>query len=154
MLVLVSCQFWNQFTFSNPMICPLPNVFEHKAPGLNFINDLRTAFTPADPKSVKQYWWLNCIFYAFRIYEAENIQCWWNWHLLTVVRETNLENDPILLLSFSYSYIMCVKVKNQIVSQEKNYYKLVKARTLDILCNNCCLFCLSYLTPDHLALVL
>jgi len=37
-------------------------------PGVNFINLLRTAFTHADPKSVKRYWWLNCIFYAFGIY--------------------------------------------------------------------------------------
>jgi hypothetical protein len=37
--------------------------------GLNFINILHTAFTCADPESVKRYWWLNCIFYAFGIYK-------------------------------------------------------------------------------------
>jgi len=31
-------------------------------PGLNFINILHTAFTLADSKSVKSYWWLNCFF--------------------------------------------------------------------------------------------
>jgi len=40
--------------------------------GLNFINALRTAFTLADPESVKSYWWLNCIFYTFGIYERKS----------------------------------------------------------------------------------
>jgi len=31
-------------------------------PGLNFINVLHTAFTPADPKGVKSYWWLTVFF--------------------------------------------------------------------------------------------
>ncbi len=31
-------------------------------PGLNFTNVLHTAFTLADPESVKRYLWLNCIF--------------------------------------------------------------------------------------------
>jgi len=35
--------------------------------GLNFINILRTAFTRVDPKSVKRYWWLDCLFYAFEL---------------------------------------------------------------------------------------
>jgi len=35
--------------------------------GLNFINVLRTAFMLADLKSIKRYWWLNWIFYAFGI---------------------------------------------------------------------------------------
>jgi len=34
-------------------------------PGLNFINILHTAFRRTDPKSVKRYWWLNCIFLRF-----------------------------------------------------------------------------------------
>ncbi len=34
-------------------------------PGLNFINILCTAFTLADPESVKRYLWLNCIFLCF-----------------------------------------------------------------------------------------
>ncbi len=41
-------------------------------PGLNFINVLLTAFMHAEPKSAKWYWWLNCIFYAFGIYECKN----------------------------------------------------------------------------------
>ncbi len=40
-------------------------------PGLNFINVLRTAFTLADPEGIKRYWWLNCIFYTFGIYEVK-----------------------------------------------------------------------------------
>jgi len=40
--------------------------------GLNFINVLCTAFTLVDPKSVKRHWWLNCIFYAFWIYERKS----------------------------------------------------------------------------------
>jgi len=32
--------------------------------GLNFINVLHAAFTLADPKSVKRYWWLNWIFFT------------------------------------------------------------------------------------------
>jgi len=40
--------------------------------GLNFINVLRTAFTLTDPESVKRYLWLNCIFYAFGIYERKS----------------------------------------------------------------------------------
>ncbi len=39
---------------------------------LNFINVLYTAFACADPESVKRYWWLNCIFYAFGIYESKS----------------------------------------------------------------------------------
>jgi len=35
-------------------------------PGLNFINILCTAFTLADPESVKRYLWLNCIFLRFK----------------------------------------------------------------------------------------
>jgi len=41
--------------------------------GLNFINVLRTAFTLVDPKSVKRHWWLNCILYAFGIYEHKTV---------------------------------------------------------------------------------
>jgi len=37
--------------------------------GVNFINVLGTAFTPADPESVKR---LNCIFYAFGIYKRKS----------------------------------------------------------------------------------
>ncbi len=37
-------------------------------PGLNFINILCTAFTLADPKSIKRCWLLNCIFYTFGSY--------------------------------------------------------------------------------------
>ena len=40
--------------------------------GLSFINIQCSAFVRADPKSVKIYWWLNCIFYAFRIYELKS----------------------------------------------------------------------------------
>ncbi len=40
-------------------------------PGLNFINVLHIAFTLVDPRSIKRYWWLNCIFYAFVIYECK-----------------------------------------------------------------------------------
>ncbi len=43
------------------------------APGLNFINVLRTTFKLADPQSVKRYWWRNCIFYAFGIYERKTL---------------------------------------------------------------------------------
>jgi len=39
---------------------------------LNFINVLHTAFMSAEPKSVNRYWWLNCIFYAFGIYEHKS----------------------------------------------------------------------------------
>jgi len=39
---------------------------------LNFINVLCTAFMHADPKSVKIYWWLTCIFYTFGIYEPKS----------------------------------------------------------------------------------
>ncbi len=37
-------------------------------PGVNFIKVLQAAFTRTDPKSVKRYWWLNWIFYAFMIW--------------------------------------------------------------------------------------
>ncbi len=48
------------------------NMLVKLTPGLNFINDLCTAFTLSDPKSVKRYWGLNCIFYAFGIYERKS----------------------------------------------------------------------------------
>jgi len=41
---------------------------QSRCPGLNFINILRTAFRRADPKGVKRYWWLYCIFYTFTLY--------------------------------------------------------------------------------------
>jgi len=40
--------------------------------GLNFINILRTALTRTDPKSIKRYWWLKCIFYAFGINNSKS----------------------------------------------------------------------------------
>ncbi len=40
--------------------------------GVNFINVLHTAFTLVDPESVKRYWWLNYIFWAFGIYEHKS----------------------------------------------------------------------------------
>ncbi len=46
--------------------------FECCRQGVNFINILRAAFAPVDPESVKRYLWLNCIFYAFGIYERKS----------------------------------------------------------------------------------
>jgi len=41
-------------------------------PWLNFISVLSTGFTHTDLESLKRYWWLNCIFYAFVIYERKS----------------------------------------------------------------------------------
>jgi mRNA-degrading endonuclease HigB of HigAB toxin-antitoxin module len=43
-------------------------MFIASAPGVNFINILRTAFTLADPESVKRYLWLSCILYINNSY--------------------------------------------------------------------------------------
>ncbi len=48
---------------------------------------LRAAFTCADSKSVKRYWWLNCMFYAFGIWAS----CLWT---NTLVKSTpRMDND-------------------------------------------------------------
>jgi len=54
--------------------------------GLNFINVLRTVFTFADHESVKRYLWINCIFYAFGIYERKSCtkKSLWNWHQVSI----------------------------------------------------------------------
>jgi len=46
-------------------------------------NRSRTAFTLSDPKSVKRYWWLTCIFLRFWDLRAQNllVERGWNWHL-------------------------------------------------------------------------
>ncbi len=44
--------------------------------GVNFINVLRTAFTPIGPKSAKRHCWLDCLFCAFGIYVCKS--CTWN----------------------------------------------------------------------------
>ncbi len=56
-------------------------------PWLNYINVLHTAFTLTDPKSVKRYLWLNCIFLHFGGLWAKKLlkESWWNWHLLLPV---------------------------------------------------------------------
>ncbi len=51
---------------------PSRSLLPVKTYGLNIINVLHTAFTLVDPKSVKRHWWLNCIFYAFGIYECKS----------------------------------------------------------------------------------
>jgi len=43
-----------------------------RSSGVNFINVLPTAFMLVDPESAKNYWWLNCIFCAFGIYECKS----------------------------------------------------------------------------------
>ncbi len=48
------------------------NFFPCLPSGLNFINVLRTAFKLADPESIKRYLWLDCILYAFGIYERKS----------------------------------------------------------------------------------
>ncbi len=55
---------------------------ETDRPGLNFIKVLRTAFKLADPKSVKRYWWLNCIFLRSWDLRAQKllVEGFWNWH--------------------------------------------------------------------------
>ncbi len=71
------------------MIClskklfPLQCSIQIYRPGLNFINVLRTAFTLVYPESVKRYQWLNCIFYAFGIYERKSCdtRCQFHQHL-------------------------------------------------------------------------
>jgi len=72
-------------------------------PGLNFINVLLTAFTLAEPKSVKRYWWLTCIFLPFWDLWAQKmlVERWWNWHLVCVcgnsphARHGRLSNSSI-----------------------------------------------------------
>jgi len=66
-------------SYKNKLLCPWKEVFggrdlkvREELTGLNFINVLRTAFTLPDPKSIKIYLWLNCIFYAFGIYERKS----------------------------------------------------------------------------------
>jgi len=60
--------------FEEPLMSKLVLFFYYVglAPGVNFINILRTAFTLVDPESIKRYWWLNCIFCAFGIYEHKS----------------------------------------------------------------------------------
>jgi len=41
---------------------------------VNFTNVLPAAFMLVDPESVKNYWWLNCIFYAFGIFEHKSCE--------------------------------------------------------------------------------
>ncbi len=48
--------------------------------GVNFINVLRTAFTHADPNSVKRYWQLNWNFTLWGSACVKAVhECWWNW---------------------------------------------------------------------------
>jgi len=49
-----------------------PKLVSRDPTRLLFNQFLCTAFAPTDPKSVKRYWWLNCIFYAFGIYKRKS----------------------------------------------------------------------------------
>jgi hypothetical protein len=61
------------------------------SPRLNFSNIIRTASTIANPKSIKRYWWFNCIFYAYGIYKRKRFSqnvgeidtCHWFHHNFT-----------------------------------------------------------------------
>jgi len=46
-------------------------------PSVNFINALRVAFAPVDPKSLKRHWQLDWILGATGVKAVR--MCWWNW---------------------------------------------------------------------------
>jgi len=78
--------------------------------GLNFINVLCTAFAWADPKSVKRYWWHNCIFYAFGIYKPKSCAV----------------ADPIKLLFFANEEFFCFLMVSLHVCYREKKSLLVK----------------------------
>jgi len=65
-------QFYKTIIFSIVRKILVLKQIENMRSGVNFINVLCTAFTLIDPESVKRYWWLNCIFCAFGIYERKS----------------------------------------------------------------------------------
>jgi len=72
--VIAGCDTWKeQFgILTKNSFSSWANLWQKPRTGLNFINVLRTASTLVDPKSVKRHWWLNCIYYAFEIYERKS----------------------------------------------------------------------------------
>jgi len=60
---------------------------EHHS-GVNFINFLQTAFKCTDPKSAKKTVKLS-VFLRFPDLRVQKllIECWWNWHLLHMVKD-------------------------------------------------------------------
>jgi len=77
-------------------------------PCVNFTNVLRTAFTRADPESIKRYWWCNCIFYAFGIYKRKSfcVKCWWSWHHISLFHTfTNAYIHQLYPPPLSFKYI-------------------------------------------------
>jgi hypothetical protein len=79
-----------------------------RPPGLNFIVIFCTAFTLSDPKSVKRYWWLKSIFYAFGIYK----------HKMLVKLTPGVNFINILFPRFLYK-ILAPKITKPNVTREK-----------------------------------
>ncbi len=92
-------------------------------PGVNFINVLRAAFAPVDPKSVKIYWLLDWIIMLLGPMSVNAVlERWWNWAWewmlwkvgsRVVVTETKnslqekfLEASTSIFVIFNWNYIL------------------------------------------------